>query len=166
MAESLPRQKRITGRVLHEFKHGELKSGRSGKGGKVKSRRQAIAIALQEAGASNTTAPSVTAVTFVGPSRKKQGDGPRSRSAKANLMSAHTESGRAPRRWQAATPAADRARPSRGGCPRPQSRRLYPSRTLREGKTEKRGRPLENVQAAAGERAGDRLSGLKARIHA
>jgi hypothetical protein len=37
---------------MHEFKHGELKSGRSGKGGKVKSRRQAIAIALEEAGAS------------------------------------------------------------------------------------------------------------------
>ena len=46
------RQKRITGRVMHEFKHGELKSGRGGKGGKVKSRRQAIAIALEEAGAS------------------------------------------------------------------------------------------------------------------
>jgi Family of unknown function (DUF6496) len=52
MAET-PRQKRITGRVMHEFKHGELKSGRGGKGGKVKSRRQAIAIALNEAGASN-----------------------------------------------------------------------------------------------------------------
>jgi hypothetical protein len=49
MAES-SRQKRVTGRVMHEFKHGELKSG--GKGGKVKSRRQAIAIALKEAGAS------------------------------------------------------------------------------------------------------------------
>jgi hypothetical protein len=46
------RQKRITGRVMHEFAHGELKSGRGGKGGKVKNRRQAIAIALQEAGAS------------------------------------------------------------------------------------------------------------------
>jgi Family of unknown function (DUF6496) len=51
MAES-SRQKRITGRVMHEFKHGELKSGRAGKGGKVKNRRQAIAIALREAGAS------------------------------------------------------------------------------------------------------------------
>jgi len=51
MAET-SRQKRITGRVMHEFKHGELKSGRAGKGGKVKSRRQAIAIALNEAGAS------------------------------------------------------------------------------------------------------------------
>jgi len=44
MASETPRQKRITGRVMHEFKHGELKSGRNGKGGKVKSRRQAIAI--------------------------------------------------------------------------------------------------------------------------
>jgi len=46
------RQKKSIGRVMHEYAHGELKSGRSGKGGKVKSRRQAIAIALNEAGAS------------------------------------------------------------------------------------------------------------------
>jgi hypothetical protein len=51
MAES-SRQKRVTGRVMHELKHGELKSGRGGKGGKVKSRRRAVAIALREAGAS------------------------------------------------------------------------------------------------------------------
>jgi hypothetical protein len=37
---------------MHEFKHGELKSGPGGRGGKVKNRRQAIAIALKEAGAS------------------------------------------------------------------------------------------------------------------
>jgi hypothetical protein len=43
------RQREIEGRVMHEFKHGELRSAR---GGKVKSRRQAIAIALSEAGAS------------------------------------------------------------------------------------------------------------------
>jgi Family of unknown function (DUF6496) len=53
MASETPRQKRITGRVMHELKRGGLRSGRGGKGGKVKSRRQAIAIALQEAGASN-----------------------------------------------------------------------------------------------------------------
>ena len=35
--------------VLHEFKTGELKSGKGGKGGKVKSRKQAIAIGLSEA---------------------------------------------------------------------------------------------------------------------
>lgn len=52
MAAISPRQRRITGRVMHEFKHGELKSGPDGKGGKVRSRRQAIAIALEEAGSS------------------------------------------------------------------------------------------------------------------
>lgn len=52
MAKTTRRQRRTTGRVMHEFKHGELRSGPRGKGGKVKSRRQAIAIALKEAGAS------------------------------------------------------------------------------------------------------------------
>lgn len=42
-------QRKTSGRVMHEFKHGELKSGRGGKGGKVKSRKQAIAIGLSEA---------------------------------------------------------------------------------------------------------------------
>jgi len=52
MAKSSPRQRKTAGRVMHEFKHGELKSGRGGKGGRVQSRRQAIAIALKESGAS------------------------------------------------------------------------------------------------------------------
>jgi hypothetical protein len=52
MAKESMAQRKTTGRVMHEFKHGELKSGPGGKGGKVKSRRQAIAIALNEAGAS------------------------------------------------------------------------------------------------------------------
>jgi hypothetical protein len=52
MAKTSPRQRKSIGRVMHEYKHGELKSGRSGKGGKVKNRRQAIAIALHEGGAS------------------------------------------------------------------------------------------------------------------
>jgi hypothetical protein len=52
MAKTSPRQRKTTGRVMHEFAHGELKRGPSGKGGKVKNRRQAIAIALKEAGAS------------------------------------------------------------------------------------------------------------------
>ena len=52
MPKTSPRQRKTLGRVMHEFAHGELKSGPEGKGGKVKSRRQAIAIALKEAGAS------------------------------------------------------------------------------------------------------------------
>lgn len=52
MAKETLAQKKTTGRVMHEYAHGELKSGPGGKGGKVKSRKQAIAIALHEAGAS------------------------------------------------------------------------------------------------------------------
>src|SRR3954465_11583478 len=52
MPKTSPRQRKAVGRVMHEFAHGELKSGPEGKGGKVKSRRQAIAIALKEGGAS------------------------------------------------------------------------------------------------------------------
>ena len=36
-------------REMRAFKQGKLKSGRGGKGGKVKSRKQAIAIGLSEA---------------------------------------------------------------------------------------------------------------------
>ncbi len=47
-------QKDTVGRVMHEFKHGEL---RSGTGKKVKNQRQTVAIALSEAGASNLQSP-------------------------------------------------------------------------------------------------------------
>ena len=57
MAKDTPAQRRTVGRVMHEFKHGELKSGPGGKAGKVKSRRQAVAIALKEAGESKYESP-------------------------------------------------------------------------------------------------------------
>lgn len=59
--ESKP-QKETVGRVMHEFKHGELRSGGSGK--KVKNPRQAIAIALSEAGASNQQSPKKNGQNF------------------------------------------------------------------------------------------------------
>lgn len=39
-------------KVMDEYKHGTLKSGKGAKGGKVTSRKQAIAIALSESGQS------------------------------------------------------------------------------------------------------------------
>lgn len=36
-------------RAMHEYKEGTLRSGKNGKAGKVKSRKQAIAIGLSEA---------------------------------------------------------------------------------------------------------------------
>src|SRR6202522_1251986 len=68
MAKPTPRQRRIEGRVLREFKHGELKSG---KGGKVKSRKQAIAIALNEAGASKYKSPAKNRSSLVKTERKE-----------------------------------------------------------------------------------------------
>ena len=49
MPSPSPSQRKTVGRVMHEYAHGEL---RSGKGSKVRSRKQAIAIALTEAGES------------------------------------------------------------------------------------------------------------------
>ena len=54
MAKTTKKQRKKTGRVMHEYKRGTLKSGR---GGKVKSRKQAIAIAMHEAGTSNRQSP-------------------------------------------------------------------------------------------------------------
>lgn len=71
MAKTSPRQRKTTGRVMHEFKHGELKSGPAGKGGKVKSRRQAIAIALSEAGASKYQSKKENNETFAKTRRKE-----------------------------------------------------------------------------------------------
>src|SRR5262245_11962665 len=71
MARTSPRQRKTTGRVMHEFKHGELKRGRGGKGGKVKSRKQAIAIALHEAGASKYDSKSERARSYAKTKRKE-----------------------------------------------------------------------------------------------
>jgi hypothetical protein len=42
------------GKVMHEYKHGQLKSGR---GGKVKNRKQAIAIGISQARKSGARVP-------------------------------------------------------------------------------------------------------------
>ncbi len=50
MARESKAQKDTVGRVMHEFKHGELETARGDR--KVRNPKQAIAIALREAGAS------------------------------------------------------------------------------------------------------------------
>ncbi len=49
MAKETAGQSEVMDRVMHEYKHGELESG---SGAKVKSRKQAVAIALKESGES------------------------------------------------------------------------------------------------------------------
>ena len=74
MPKTSPRQRKTIGRVMHEFKHGELKSGRRGKGGNVKSRRQAVAIALSEGGASKYASKSKNRRNL-GKSKRKEARG-------------------------------------------------------------------------------------------
>ncbi len=50
MAKQTKKQAATIEKVMHEYKQGNLKSGPGGKGGTVKSQKQAIAIALSEAG--------------------------------------------------------------------------------------------------------------------
>jgi hypothetical protein len=56
MAKQGKAQKETVERVMHEFKEGELRI--RGTGPKVRNPKQAIAIALREAGASNQESPS------------------------------------------------------------------------------------------------------------
>ncbi len=47
MAKYGPKAKEEVGKAVHEYKHGKLKSGKSGK--KVTNRKQAVAIGLSKA---------------------------------------------------------------------------------------------------------------------
>jgi hypothetical protein len=51
-------------REMHRYKRGRAKSGRGGKGGKVKSRKQAIAIALSKARKKGKKVPRKSAEPF------------------------------------------------------------------------------------------------------
>jgi Family of unknown function (DUF6496) len=70
---STPKSKRIVkgkmGKTMHEFKHHELSSGRSGK--RVKSRKQAIAIGLSEARRSSADIPSSPSTKKKSAAKKK-----------------------------------------------------------------------------------------------
>ncbi|HTW69055.1 MAG TPA: DUF6496 domain-containing protein [Acetobacteraceae bacterium] len=69
MAQQTEAQRKTVSRVMHEFRHGELESSR---GGKVKSRRQAVAIGLSEAGASNQQSPGQNRRQYARTKRKER----------------------------------------------------------------------------------------------
>ncbi len=73
MAKQTDAQQQTVERVMHEFKQGELDSGR---GGKVRSPKQAIAIALSEAGASNRQSPQTNQRRLARTKRRERGAGP------------------------------------------------------------------------------------------
>jgi len=80
MAKQSKRQKETVERVMHEFKHGELETST---GKTVENPKQAIAIGLREAGASNQETPEKNKENFR-KTREREGDGGPSES-KADL---------------------------------------------------------------------------------
>lgn len=124
MAKATPRQRRTEGRVMHEFAHGELKSGR---GGKVKSRKQAIAIALREAGASKYDSAHKNRSNRAKTERKEakgrtaqqEREGKSHIGARGKRESTRAEGGRNAKRRTAAGKRAARAR-VRGGATKAQ----------------------------------------------
>ncbi len=68
-----PEQKETVERVMHEFKHGELETSR---GRKVRNPRQAIAIALHEAGALRDETPGKTGRTSSTPRDRRNEPAP------------------------------------------------------------------------------------------
>ena len=126
--EEIVKSKRPAGRVMHEFKHGELERGPGGKGGKVKSRRQAIAIAPQRGGRfeiqrakarTSATSPRRSARKRTGKTGQQEREGKSHVGARGERESTRAMGGKnatkrtAPGKKAAATrPAAGAARPA------------------------------------------------------
>ena len=150
MAESA-RQKRITSRVMHGIEHGELKSGPSGKGGPVRSRKQAIAIALEEAARPNTRATAGTREIFAAPSgRKPRAGGQQEAEGSSHIGTANQRESTPAMGGMNAT--GPRARGRGGEGPRPCSRGPYARRTLRGSQTSQDRGPIQNDERSIGER--------------
>lgn len=87
MAKESPAQREVMERVMHEFKHGELATGT---GAKVKSRDQAIAIGLREAGASDTQGPKEKKSALRHTKRReRKGETARQRDERRGAMTKH-----------------------------------------------------------------------------
>ncbi len=140
MAKTSPRQRKSIGRVMHEYKHGELKSGRGGKGGKVKNRRQAIAIALHEGGASKYESKSENKRDFARTkSKERRGEtGQQEREGKSHVGArGKRESSRA-MGGENATSTTSRGRKSSGSRKRAGSRKTSGSRKRAKSPTPRR----------------------------
>ncbi len=118
MAKQSRPQKKTVERVMHEYKHGELKSGGRRK---VKNPKQAVAIALSEAGASKSQSPAQKRRSLQRTKTKEaRGETAKARTeGRGRKTDARSTAGRggAARRGSARTSAA-RSTSARGGAKR------------------------------------------------
>ena len=103
MAQESRAQKKTVSRVMHEYKHRELESSR---GGRVKNRRQAVAIALSEAGASNQQSPGQNRRQRARTKSKER----RGQTAQQQKEGRHATARRAPRRRSTSSRGGERTR--------------------------------------------------------
>ena len=142
-----PAQRETVERVMHEFKHGELKTARGTR--KVKNPKQAIAIALHEAGASKNESPAenkrnlrrTKAKERRGETYRDEAEGRKSRSKSASsgtsTRKASTRKTKAPARKSAARKTASRAASSRKATARRTTARTRASNRARSGERTK-----------------------------
>ena len=120
-------QKNTIERVMHEYKHGELPRGR---GGKVKSRKQAVAIALREAGASKYQSPKKNRENL----RKTKSKESRGQTALAEREGRKTLASKRPSRKRSTHNAATRRKPARKTSTRKMSARKSSGRKTAGGR--------------------------------
>src|SRR6476660_1847955 len=105
MAAPSSRQKRITGRVMHEFKHGELKSGRVAEAARSRAVVRPLPLPSKRPEHRNTKATGAIVATCGEPRAKRPKAVPGNRSARVSRILAPIESARAPKRWRGKMPA-------------------------------------------------------------
>ena len=154
MPKTSPRQRKTTGRVMHEFKHGELRSGPGGKGGKVKSRRQAIAIALNEAGVSKYESDREKKKNFAKTERKEARGETYQQEREREIACLRSRPPRKqPRHGWAQRGQDDRARPQGRAVASAPSGRYDETGAVPAREGARHRRPFKNEQAATRERA-------------
>lgn len=138
MAKQSRPQKKTVGRVMHEYKHGELKSGGRRK---VKNPKQAVAIALSEAGASKYQSQAEKRRSLQRTKRREArgetaqaeregtGRGRTARRTKTRAASSRATARRGAPRKAPTRRAASRAAATRGGAARRTSGGRAPGKT-------------------------------------
>lgn len=141
MAKQSRPQKKTVERVMHEFKHGELKSGGRRK---VKNPKQAIAIALSEAGASKKQSPA---------ENKRRLQHTKAKEARGETAKARTE-------------GRGRTSSTRGSAARATSRGGAKRGTTQRGGAARGGSPRATSRGSSARRAGGRASEMtKAQLY-
>lgn len=151
-----PAQRETVERVMHEFKHGELKTARGTR--KVKNPKQAVAIALSEAGASKYDTPAERARNLRRTKEKErrgetyrdeaEGKKGRSKSAASGTSTRKSSTRKTATRKPAARKTAARKTTSRAAASRTATaRKATARRTTARSRTASRARAGERTKA-------------------